>query len=144
MAKFVRQIVAIATLILIALGSVSTLQLSGEILNTGTSIVALSWEISDYDEGKIVWNDTTRKHYQELINKREVELYHSEDTVVRWFSTQNNLTQLGVFLMALISPFLIILVWIRQFMMIAEKIMRKWSRCKRKRRRVQRKERVRQ
>ena len=33
MAKFVRQIVAIATLILIALGSVSTLQLSGEILN---------------------------------------------------------------------------------------------------------------
>ena len=109
--KITRKIILVT---LVIIGAFHCICMGGLIVKTTFQIVdynkkisAIKQEVSMCQPG-YGWTEERTAKYNALIKERRETLYESENSIVRWYSTQENWIQLPVFLISLlliIGPF---------------------------------------
>lgn len=131
MQKILRAIIALMTFVALLLGTGVIITASNKIIGTSAKLIALHDNASFYNEQVIKTDDMT-EGYLENHNER-LEIYNSEDVVVRTFSNQNFIVKTAILFVALAMYPVMLLVWIFQAKTCIYRVRRKVKRYKQER-----------
>lgn len=123
MQKILRAIIALMTFVALLLGTGVIITASNKIIGTSAKLIALHDNASFYNEQVIKTDDMT-EGYLENHNER-LEIYNSEDVVVRTFSNQNFFVKTAILFVALAMYPVMLLVWVSQISNCVYKVKRK-------------------
>lgn len=118
------------TVLVLIVGTLGTLKLSGKIVSTGVNLMVLSDNASYYNEQYFKTDEMTRAYEQN--HKERMKFYNSDDPVVKGYSNMWTLPKVISLLLALAMYPGVGLVWLYVLLNIYFKAEKKYKRWKRR------------
>lgn len=101
--------VNILAILILFIGTIGTMKVSGKIIATSVELFVLNDNAAYYNEQRRK-TDAMTEDYNKNHEERQA-IYNSEDTVVRVFSNQNILVKVAILILAIVAFIMIPYMW---------------------------------
>lgn len=118
------------TVLVLIVGTFGTLEVCGKVVETGANLIVLNDNASYYNEQYFKTDEMTRAY--ERNQAKRMELYNSEDPIIRGYSNMWALPKLLCFFLAIAMYPGVCLVWIYVILNIYFKMLKKLKQQKHK------------